>query len=119
MNLLFARQADGFRCWFTVSKNGILRAALTSGVFTAVVVNPADSTSATYTVSESTQKPGLYLFDVPTGFLVANGAGEYAVTVEVAAVAPRLDAVASGILIVSLNDLDSLPQDFLGATVVC
>jgi hypothetical protein len=101
----FTRQQGGFRAWFTVSKNGALRTGLVNADFTVTFVDIDDSASATYTVTESALKGGLYYFDVPSAFITTNGEGEYAAVVEVNATGPKLDAVASGILQVSRDDL--------------
>jgi hypothetical protein len=109
MNFLIAKRADGIRVSFSVSISaGVLRTGLTSGNFTVTVVSPGDDASALYPVSESTQKGGLYFFDVPAAFFIANGVGDYPAVIEVAASAPKLNAVASTMISVSEQDLNSL-----------
>lgn len=109
MNFLIAKRADGVRVSFSVSISaGVLRTGLVSGNFTATVVSPADDASALYPVSESTQKPGLYFFDVPAAFFITNGVGDYSTVIEVAASTPKLNAVASTMISVSEQDLNSL-----------
>lgn len=106
----FTRTADGFRAWFRVeTSQGLLRAGLTSGAFAITVRNPSDtaSVSPAPTVTES-GKSGLYRFDVPSSFLTTHGVGAYAVLIEVTATAPVLRATAVTVLVVDVNDFDSL-----------
>jgi hypothetical protein len=119
MNLIgFTKQAASFRAWFAVSRGGTLRTGLASGVFTATFVDLDDSATATYTVNESAQKPGLYYFDIPSSFLVTNGVGEYVAVVEVNASGPALKAVASGTLQVTEEDITGLSDLAYGDGVV-
>lgn len=109
MNFLVAKRDDGFRVWFTVSTSaGVLRTGLLSGNFVVSIVDPDDSASASYSVSESAQKAGLYFFDVPAAFLITNGVGDYVAVIEVSALSPKLNAVASTMIAVSSQDIDSL-----------
>lgn len=107
MKFSVARQANGARVWFTVSQSGSIRSGIAADV-TATVVDPDDSASTTPTVSESAQKAGLYYFDIPNTFFGTNGLGDYALVVQAAANAPKLNAVASGVLRVVAEDVDSL-----------
>lgn len=109
MRFLVVKRAEGVRVWFTVASSaGVIRAGLTAGNFTVAVVSPNDAASATYAVAESTQKPGLYFFDVPALFLTTNGVGGYVAVIEVNAATPALTAVASTVLDVSNQDIDGL-----------
>jgi hypothetical protein len=95
--------------------NGSLRTGLVGGDFTAAVVEPGDAATTAPTVSESTQKAGLYTFLVPSAFLVTNGAGEYGVSIEVDTFAgpsgsPNVRDAVGHVLRVSLADLDDLAQ---------
>lgn len=107
MKFSVARQANGARVWFTVSQSGSIRSGIAADV-TATVVDPDDSASTTPAVSESLQKPGLYYFDIANTFFDTNGLGDYALVVEANANAPKLNAVASGILRVVAEDIDSV-----------
>lgn len=118
MNFLVVKRAEGLRVWFTVSSSdGYIRAGLAPSDFTVTVVTPDDAANAVYAVAESTQKSGLYFFDVPGAFLLASGAGGYVAVIEVDATTPRLTATVSTVLDVSNQDIDglnSLVQAVLG-----
>jgi hypothetical protein len=88
--------------------DGTLDATLDAADFVVTVVAPDDSASTIVAVAASTQKGGLYVFDVPSAFLVAHGVGNYGVVVELDTGASR-DAY-SGVLSVSVQDFDTLGQ---------
>jgi hypothetical protein len=115
----FTKQADGMRAWFAlVDKNGVLRPGAAASAFTVTVVDPADTTSNTPAVSESSTKGGLYTFLIPTAFITTNGVGDYGVVVEVnAATPPKVIDVMSKVLRVDVQDFDSLgvAADYAGA----
>ena len=106
----FTKDDDGYRAWFAVqAANGTLRTGGVSGNFTATVVNPADTASTIPTVTESTTKPGIYTFLIPSSFFTTHGSGGYGVVVEIAIPAPnRVDAVFGEVLRVFDEDFDSL-----------
>lgn len=109
----FTRTADTFRGHFAaVRSNGTLRTGLVAADFTATVVDPDDSASTTASVAESTEKAGLYYFDIPSAFFVANGVGEYGVVVEIDTTAssgtPNVIDVMSENLRLTVEDFDSL-----------
>jgi hypothetical protein len=112
----WTKTSAGLRAWFVVTQgNGSLRTGLVGGDFTAAVVEPGDAATTAPTVSESTQKAGLYTFLVPSAFLVTNGAGEYGVSIEVDTFAgpsgsPNVRDAVGHVLRVSLADLDDLAQ---------
>lgn len=118
----FARIADGFRGWFAaVTDNGELRSGLVAGDFVATVINPGDTANTIAAISESTQKPGVYKFDIPSAFFTAHGAGEYAVLVQIDTVAgpsdpPNVIDIVTAILTVSQQDFDSLATQITAAT---
>jgi len=88
----------GWRGWFVVkAAGGTLKTGVTSGEFTATVVNPQDTATSTPAVSESTQKPGLYSFLIPDAFLATHGLGSYGTVVEVSTDPPNaiVDAIGS------------------------
>lgn len=91
INMWFTKQATGYKSWFSlVRKNGSLAPGIPAGSFIVTIINPADTASSSPAVSESAVKPGLYFFEVPSAFLIANGLGEYGVSVEVSHIAPPL-----------------------------
>lgn len=105
----FEKQSNSFRAWMHVaSSSGVVRTGLLAGAFTVTVRDPADAVSTSPTVAESAAVPGLYYFDIPSAFLVANGVGHYGVLVEVSATAPNLRATASEVLRISQKDFDDL-----------
>lgn len=112
--MYFTKQADGFRAHFAVAQgNGSLRTGLLAGDFTVTVVDPADSTTLTPSVSESTQKSGSYFFDITSGFITTNGVGDYGVVVEVdtfagPSSAPHVRDVFGEVLRVTEEDFDTL-----------
>jgi len=107
MNLLgFTRQLNGYRAWFPVSKNGLLQTGLPPSAFTITVLDVSDGASHSPAVSESTQKPGMYFFDVTQSFLASNGVGSYGMLAEVNTAGVK--AVAGGVLQVTEDDLRSM-----------
>lgn len=110
MSMWFTRSALGFRGWLAaVRSTGQLRTGLVAGDFTATIVAPGDGAKTTMTVSESTQKAGVYKFDVPSAFLISNGSGEYVVVVEINSTsAPVVRDVQTSILRISSHDFDTI-----------
>jgi hypothetical protein len=110
----FTKDVNGFRGWFPVAlSNGSLRTGLVAGDFTVTVVDSADGDNFLPTVSESTQKPGLYYFDIDTTFLTSNGVGDYGILVQVDTFAgpsggPNVRASFGGNLKVSEKDFDDI-----------
>lgn len=106
----FTKDDDGYRAWFTVEdKNGLIRTGGVAGNFVVTVVNPADTANTVPTVAESTQKPGLYTFLIPSSFFTTHGVGGYGVVVQVTfAAAPKVDAVFAEVLRVFEEDFDSV-----------
>lgn len=120
----FTKTATSYRGWVAVVRStGALRTGAVAGDFTVTIVDPADSTSTTTSVTESTQKPGLYYFDVSSVFLTANGVGSYGITVEVdITTSPKVTDSLGAILKVTSQDLDDLAvpgdeMDLLTATI--
>lgn len=110
----FTRQSRTVRVWFqAVASTGRLRTGLDSGSFTATVIDADDSTSVTPSVSESVQRPGNYYFDIPSPFFVANGTGDYNVSIEIDSIAaggtaPHVRSAMSDVLQVSQEDFDTV-----------
>ena len=119
--MFFTRTASGFRVWFfAVRGNGLLRSGLVAGDFVATVVDSTDAASAIYVVSESTQKPAMYYFDIPSSFLLTNGVGEYAVGIQIDTRAgpsgsPHVRTAFTDVLKVTTEDFDSLAQSLIAA----
>jgi hypothetical protein len=103
-----ARIANGVRAYFAVSSSGVLRTGLSSGVFTVRVINPTDTAFTSPTVSQSTQRSGIYYFDISSAFLTTHGAGHYGVSVGVHATGPKLDDEMLESLEVNTRDIDDL-----------
>lgn len=83
MGIWFAKQADGFRGYFTVVRStGQVRTGLVAGDFVVDVLDPTDAVVLNPSVAESSV-PGLYYFDVTSAFVVENGVGVYGVLVVV------------------------------------
>jgi len=119
MSLWFAKKDDGFLAWFHAEQNnGTLRTGLVAGDFIATVINPADTTTTTPVVSESSAKGGIYSFLVPSSFLLTNDIGNYGITVEVNTFtgpsgSPHVRDSISAILKISNKDLNdyAVPLD--------
>jgi len=110
----FVREDEAFVAWFLTKRTtGVLRTGLIAGDFVATVIDPTDSATTTPAVSESTTKPGLYTFTVPTAFIATNGVGNYGIVVEInTKVGPSgaphvVDAFAS-VLVVSTDDFNTI-----------
>lgn len=111
----FTKQADGFRVWFAVkTAAGALRTGIPAAQFTATAVNPADSAGLVMAVVESATKPGVYRCLITTTFLTTHGNGEYGVVIELAALAPALKDVYSGVLTVTTQDFDTISVSTTG-----
>jgi len=117
LGLLLGRVGVTQRVFFPVSKGGALRTGLVVGNFTVTLTRPDDGSNTTAAVTESTQKPGEYYFDVLGSFLTV--VGDYGYVIEVSAIGPALVASAGAVLKVYANDVDSLPQDIIDTVVVC
>lgn len=82
--MFFTKTTAGFRAWFfAIQSDGILRTGLVDGDFTVTVVDSSDSFNLAPVVVESTQKPGMYYFDIPSTFFSDHGVGEYVVGVQI------------------------------------
>lgn len=107
--------ASGVRIYFqVVDSTGNLFTGLPSTDFTVVFINPADSASTTLTVTESTQKAGVYYVDVPSAFLTTHGSGQYGLSIEVNHTPPpppALDAASLFSVEVNQEDIDNLILD--------
>ena len=100
---------SALRVWFVVDDGrGTLKTGIVPGDFTVTVVAPDDSATSAPSVSESTQKPGLYQFDVSGAFLTTHGAGNYATSVEINVAAPKFDAVSGPVLKVDQSTIDDI-----------
>ncbi len=82
----------GVRVFFGAAQNGVLRTGLLASDFTALLLEPGDTASTAITISESTQKPGLYYGDLPSSFLADHGSGQYGFLVGINATGPTLNA---------------------------
>jgi len=117
----FTKQSTGYRGWFrVVDDTGALRTGLVAGDFTVTIVDPADAANNSPSVSESAQKTGIYYFDILSAFFVANGNGEYTVSVEVDTFAgpsgfPNVRDAFSTSLQVYDEDFDSIVDDVITA----
>lgn len=117
----FTAQANGYRGWFIVKDNeGNLRTGLAAGDFTVTVIEPNDGDSNNPSVSESGELPGTYYFDISSAFLIANGNGQYNVTVAVDTFGvsgpPNVRDVINSVLQVSsydFNDIGNNTSDIL------
>jgi hypothetical protein len=113
MGMWFTRDDAGFRGWIAAVRNGQLRAGLVNGDFTVTVIAPGDGANTTPTVAESAQKSGVYYFDIPDTFFIANGAGEYVVVLEVDTFAgpsgaPHVQDAVTAVLRVTEEDFDTI-----------
>lgn len=111
----FTKEADGYRGWFTIAdKNGLIRTGGSAGC-TVTVVDPTGVNTNTPAVTESSGKPGLYTFLVPSSFFTTNGVGGYGVVVEVVlTVSPKVEAVFGEVLRVFADDFDSIAATLAG-----
>lgn len=116
-----SRTDQGFVVTFAVKQStGALRTGLVAGDFTVTVVNPADSVTNVPTVSELTQKAGLYQFTVPSSFFTTHGVGLYRFAVEVDTFAgpsgaPNVRDAFSGVVRAQQEDIDTLADGGAGS----
>lgn len=112
--IFFTRTNKTFRAWFqAVRSTGELRTGLVDGDFIVRIVNPTDTAVSSPTVTESTQKLGLYYFDIPSSYLTAQGIGDYGVSIQIDSVAgpsgaPNVRSADAAVLHVTQEDWDSL-----------
>lgn len=108
--LVFSKVDDGYQySIILVESKGSLLTGAVSGDFTVTVVNPQDTATTTPTVTETTSKPGLYTFLVPSSFLTTHGVGVYRIVVEVAKLTPpKIDDAMHAHLQVSVDDFDTI-----------
>lgn len=117
----FTKEADGIRGYFVaVLKTGLLAAGIAPGDITITAVAPDLATTTSPAAAETGGKGGLYSFLVPSSFLVANGVGTYAVTMEVNSASPVLVDATSAPVRVNKGDFDTIIADlglvaYLGA----
>ena len=116
----FAKTANGFRGWFhAIRGNGLVRTGLAAGDFTVTVVDDADTTSTTPTVSESSVLSGLYYFDIPSAFFSTNGTGDYGVSVVIntrsgPSTSPHVRTAFGKVLRINTQDIDDIPTSGVG-----
>lgn len=80
------------RVYFRVVSGGNLVTGLSPNVFTALLINPTDTSSSGSTVTQSTQKPGVYYTDLDSSFLINNGVGMYGLSIGIHKPSPnRID----------------------------
>lgn len=104
-----ALTSAGVRVYFNVVNSaGNLRTGLTSGVFTVVLVNPGDTANTVLTVTQSTQKPGVYYVNIPSAFITTHGPGHYGLSLGVHATGPKLDAETLHSVEVTQEDVDTV-----------
>ncbi len=103
----FGKQADGvLASWIAINPDGSLRTGDAANQ-TLTAVNPADDNNETPAVSESTELGGLYTALITSGFLIAEGTGNYKVVLE-RTTGPR--SSAHKVLQITARDLDDLAQ---------
>jgi hypothetical protein len=84
--MIFSRQADALRAWFAVrTGTGAPRTGIAASIVLKCVA-PDDGATSTPVVAESTQQGGLYYADIPSSFFIAEGLGDYVITVEITSV---------------------------------
>ena len=108
--MYFTKSSQTFRGWFHVQTSlGTLRTGALGDDFVVTIVTADDLGSHISHVTESTQKPGLYYFNIPTSFLVVSGVGSYGISVETNIDEyPSVFDCKSHVLNVTQNDVDSL-----------
>jgi len=114
-----AKVADGVRCYFKVVRSGLLVTGIPSGQFSQFscrLINPADTANQTLTVNQSTQQPGVYYVDIPSGFLTTHGSGHYGLSLGVHKPAPQpVDDESLASLEVVVNSGDDIAADIIAA----
>ena len=100
---------DNLRVYFPVKSGGNLVSSLSSSFFTSSIINPTDNNSLTTSVSQSTQKSGIYYTDITSSFFINNGVGMYGLSVGVHKPAPnRIDDETLFSIEVTEGDLSTL-----------
>lgn len=107
-----ARVSTGVRVYFAVvTSGGNLRTGLLAGVFTVRIINQTDTAFTSATVTQSTQRAGIYYFDVPSAFITTHGVGHYGLSIGVHAVGPALNDEIVESLEVNTGDIDFVASD--------
>jgi hypothetical protein len=97
------------RVYFPVKVGGNLSTNLSSSFFTSSLINPYDSDSDTLTISQSSQKPGIYYTDLDSNFLITNGVGMYGLSIGIHKPVPnRIDDEVLFSIEVTEGDLSTL-----------
>jgi len=107
-----SRTDETRRVYFRIERNGQLATGIAPADITATIVNPADGASSTPAVTESTQKPGLYYFDLLAAFLTA--VSEYGVVIEVSSLGPNVRTTFDFPVNVTQEDIDTVADGGLG-----
>ena len=97
------------RVYFRVTSGGNLVSGLSPLIFSSTLINPDDSDSSISTITESTQKPGIYYTVLDSLFLVLNGVGMYGLSIGIHKPAPnRIDDEVLFPIEVTEGDLSTL-----------
>jgi len=114
----FTRDQQGLRGWFVATDDtGALRPLLNETDVTITIISPDDLVNTSAAINESSQKLGLYFFDVSSSFFVTNGLGIYGVVIEVDTTSvggsgiPIIKSAIFRPVRVSSGDFDSLQTD--------
>jgi hypothetical protein len=104
-----------------ITNAGVLRTGLQANSFQITVIDSNDSVNIVPSVTESSQRPGNYYFDIPSTFFIANGPGDYNVSIEINtqlgnAGSPHIKMCSSDILQISQFDFDTLSGSIWNAT---
>lgn len=107
--MITTRQVDGIRAYFVaVTATGKIAPGIAPGDITVTVVAPDLTTGTTAIAAETTAKPGLYTALVPSAFLITNGVGDYALTLEIDSTNPRVAGVTVHGVLVTRKDIDDV-----------
>lgn len=119
--MITTRQVDGIRAYFVaVTGTGKIAPGIAPGDITVTAVAPDLTTGTTATAAETTAKPGLYTALIPSAFLITNGVGAYALTLEIDSNNPKVAGVTVHIVRITRKDIDDvfkISQAVLGNVV--
>lgn len=101
--------SNNLRIYFPVTSGGNLVPSLPGTVFTSILINPDDTASLITSVTQSTQRPGIYYTDITSSFITTHGTGMYGLSLGIHKPAPnRIDDEVLFSVEVTDGDLSTL-----------
>ncbi len=114
MTARFSRTDEARRVYFRVERNGRLVTGIASIDFSVNVRNPADTLTMPIPSVTESGKPGVYYFDMNTGFMGTHGVGAYGGAIEVDSTSPFARTTVQVEVNVTQEDIDTIADGSAG-----